>query len=100
MPHQIDITLTDAGDMDISPDEKVCSLAEYDSVKWTCNKDHWRVLFGPNAPVHPKVAGPGKETVRLTAGKRSGDFADVKYTVVVWTGDKLRDVDPKLIVKP
>jgi len=100
MPHEIDIALTPVGDMDISPDEKVCEVHTSDAVKWTCNRDHWLVVFGPNAPVHPKVAGPGRDTVTLTAGRRSGDFSDVKYTVVVWDNGKLRDVDPKLIVKP
>ena len=99
-PHTIGINLGDKGSMDISPDEKVCEVHESDTVKWTCNVDHWLVLFGPNAPVNPKVAGPGRDTVTLTSGRRSGDFADVKYTVAVWTGEYLKEIDPKLIVKP
>ena len=99
-PYEIGITLTSTGDLDISPDQKVCEISKSNTVKWTCDDtDDWLVVFGPNAPVNPKVAGAGRDTLTLTAG-RPGDFADVKYTLVIWTGKKLRDVDPKLIVKP
>jgi hypothetical protein len=85
------------GKLKIEPDSKTVSASVDGMVEWTSTLPDWRVIFGPNAPVHPKVASPAHPFVDLKRG-RAEDIRHVKYTVVAWTGEKLKDIDPELIV--
>ena len=79
-------------------DPETCSVSEDKQIQWASDdlKD-WRVIFGPQAPLHPKVATPDKDTLTLSA-KRDEDLRHCKYVVVAWTGEKLKHEDPELIV--
>ena len=72
-----------------------------DTIKWTCNKPHWAVVFGPDAPFREHVLGNllanGGDTTTVTS-KRPGDFHKHKYTVFVWTDEGLAMEDPEVDV--
>ena len=78
-------------------DPEKCSVKKDEEVQWACDLADWRVIFGPNAPLHPKVASPDNDTLTLRGG-RDEDFRHVKYVVVALVDGKLKHEDPELIV--
>ncbi len=63
------------------------------------NVDNWAVVFGPSAPVEPKVVhAGGTETVEIKAN-RDFDPHKHKYVVLVWNNEAgIECHDPELIV--
>ena len=85
----------------VDPDPLKCSVNNDRKVQWVSDLEDWRVVFGPNAPVVPKVAARGSASDQVTLkGNRSEDYRRVKYVVVAWTGTSLSHLDPELIVDP
>ena len=102
MPHKIKIQSGPSA----KPNPMRCRVGEDRKVKWSSSEyEDWRVVFGPQAPVHPKVAWPGgnhpdggpSDTLTLTVN-RPEDFRHVKYVVVASNANGLSHEDPELIV--
>jgi hypothetical protein len=96
------ITISDVAGEDrltVSNERERCSVSQDKTVRWASDDlQDWRVIFGPNAPIHPKVASPEADTLTLRA-KRPEDFRHCKYVVVGLTREnKLKHEDPELIV--
>jgi hypothetical protein len=100
MPKTIKISdIKGSGRLTVVNDPELASVSVDKSVQWASDdlKD-WRVIFGPNAPVHPKVASPEADTLTLR-GKRPEDLRHCKYVVVGLTRENvLKHEDPELIV--
>ncbi len=96
------ITIEDAPGPDhlkiVNATEEV-SVRQDKEVEWVSSLPDWRVIFGPYAPVHPKVASPKRPTLKLKGG-RAEDYGTCKYVVVALVGDVLEHEDPVLIVRP
>lgn len=102
MPEQHEVTIT--SDMSCQLDPQEC--AKGDTVNWTASppvKD-WIVIFGPGAPVEPKMAsslGKNSGVEIIDKGHRgANDLRHVKYYVVGLVKGELQYKDPKLIVRP
>jgi hypothetical protein len=96
---KIDITYdASAGLLKAVPDPQLCSVKVDQKVRWSSDLEDWRVVFGPEAPVYPKVADPKNAALKLK-GERAEDLRHVKYVIVAWTDDGLKHLDPELIVE-
>ncbi len=92
------------------PDPEPVKVSADPVVEWTCDDAPWAVVFGPDAPVHPKWAlgdAGGKDRVTVMGGKRPEDpkkgidaKRPVKYTVLVFKDGKVKAADPNLIIQP
>lgn len=77
--------------------QKVSVKKDVDVEWWSDVYKDWRVIFGPDAPLHPKVASPRIPKLTLK-DKRAEDLRHVKYAVVAWSEKGLVHEDPELIV--
>ncbi len=79
-----------------------------DTVRWTCNTDHWAVDFNPvinvgngqanpHSPFGPNGfhGGPGGPPVGGNV-RNNANIEHHRYTVAVWDGSKVRMQDPDL----
>jgi hypothetical protein len=119
---RITIKRDSEGQLTVDPDPLTCHVVPEEKkpnkrvdgyVEWKSEDyEHWRVVFGPHAPVNrprkgkeketrpEKVATPDKPKLEFRC-KRPEDLRHVKYTVVVLddvTG-KLDHKDPELIIE-
>ncbi len=93
--HDISI-VTLSGQVACNPDAE--HVRDEDTVRWSSTDySDWRVIFGPNAPVSPRVLRPAQPTAVVTA-HRVDDFHRHKYTVIAWNGSAVSETDPQLIV--
>jgi hypothetical protein len=105
MPHEIKIL----PDLTTRPERPHFKPKDDLKVRWSADDfDDWRVVFGPESPVKPKVAWPGGEHPPQDGGgpsdtltlevRRPEDYRHVKYVVVTSNKDGLSHTDPELIV--
>lgn len=99
IPKQIQIQADPTAGLKVDPDPQPCSVSQNGHVEWSSGKavKDWRVIFGANAPVDPKVASPKHKKLKLMAG-RPEDLRHVKYVVVALVDGALQHKDPELIV--
>lgn len=103
VPKMIEIAdLKETDRLTVVRDPESCSVSENGEVHWKSDQlKDFVVIFGPNAPVHPKVAKPGSDGVAKMKlkGERPEDFRHCKYVIVGLTqAGVLKAEDPELIV--
>lgn len=95
--HPILISQTATGGVGCNPDAE--RVRRNDTVTWSSSDyTQWLVVFGPGAPVSPRVLRPTQPSGTILA-KRAADFHRHKYVVVAHKDSTLEFDDPELIVE-